>query len=248
MRTEIIVALIAAAVAVSSAALTLWGQYRTTILTNQMEELRAVEQRRLELETAEAKYREPLSHAAYDLQSRLYNILANDFMGRYFERGDARERSYAIDNTTFVIAQYFAWTEIIRRDIQYINLGKDEQTRRLARLQDQIYFLFQTNEFPARLRVFAGEQRAIGERMIGEGPRGPVSIGYAAFLDQLSSGAHDVVTKALHDDVTQLGSGIDEARPRLIALQHAMIDLLAFLDPGFVRFPKDNRAKYIPTA
>jgi hypothetical protein len=248
MGTEIIVALIAAAVAVFSAALTLWGQYRTTLLTNQMEELRAAEQRRLAVETSEARYREPLARAAYDLQSRLYNILAQDFMGRYSERGGARERAYAIDNTTFVIGQYFAWTEIIRREIQYIDLGKDEQTSRPARLQDEIYFLFQTDRFPARLRVFAGEQRAIGERMIGEGPRGPVSMGYATFLDQLNGVANDVLTKALRDDVEQLSGSLGDARPRLIALQHAMIDLLAFLDPEFVRFPKDNRTKYSPAS
>src|SRR5215471_12874053 len=40
------------------------------------------------------------------------------------------------------------------------------------------------------------------------------------------------------------GSSIDgRARPRLIAFTNALIDLLQFLDPDFVRFPKERRTK-----
>jgi len=31
--------------------------------------------------------------------------------------------------------------------------------------------------------------------------------------------------------------------PRLVALHHALVDLLDFLDPSFVRFPQRNRTK-----
>lgn len=32
-------------------------------------------------------------------------------------------------STVYLIAQYFAWTEIIRTDVQHIDLGKDDKTR-----------------------------------------------------------------------------------------------------------------------
>jgi hypothetical protein len=188
MRTELVVALVSGAVALVSAGFTLWGQVRTTQLAAELECLRLAEQRRFEAERMAARYREPLARAAYDLQSRLYNILQQNLLAVYYDGGDERERSYVVDNTAFLVAQYFAWTEIVRRDIQYIDLGQDEQTRRLARLQDDIYSLFQTDRFGRLFRVFAGEQRAIGERMVREGPRGLECLGYAAYLDQVAKG------------------------------------------------------------
>lgn len=135
MRTELIIALISAAVALTSAGIALWGQTRTTRLAAELESLRLAEQRRFEAERTVARYREPLARAAYDLQSRLYNILQQHMIVALYDKGDERERSYVVDNTSFLVAQYFAWTEIVRRDIQYIDLGRNEQTRRLARLR-----------------------------------------------------------------------------------------------------------------
>lgn len=246
MSIELVIALIAAAVSLASAVFALWGQTRTTRLEAELESLRLAEQRRFEAEQTAARYREPLARAAYDLQSRLYNILQQNLLAAYFDNGDEYERSYVVDNTTFLVAQYFAWTEIVRRDIQYIDLGQDEQTRRLAHLQDDIYSLFQTDRFDRLLRVFAGEQRAIGERMIREVPRGLECLGYAAYLDQIAKGS-DHLIEALRGDVRVLSAHLSSARPRLVALQHALIDLLASLDPDFVRFSRERRTK-VPEA
>lgn len=242
MRTELVVALISAAVALASAEFTFWGQARTTRLEAELESLRLAEQRRFEAERTVARYREPLARAAYDLQSRLYYILQQNLLAVYYDKGDERERSYVVDNTAFLVAQYFAWTEIVRRDIQYIDLGQDEQTRRLARLQDEIYSVFQTDGFGRLFRVFAGEQRAIGERMVREGPRDLECLGYAAYLDQVAKGS-DRLIKALRGEVRAVSAHLPAARPRLVALQLALGDLLAFLDPYFIRFPKEHRTK-----
>jgi hypothetical protein len=145
-------------------------------------------------------------------------------------------------HTVFVIAQYFAWTELIRREIQYIDLGKDEETRQLARLQHRIYATFQADRYPPLLRVFGGEQHAIGERMIHEGPRGPQCIGYASFLDYLKADPDPLIC-ALENDVQSLGMQLQQALPRLVELQHSLIDLVVFLDPQAVRFPEKNRTK-----
>ena len=120
------------------------------------------------------KFREPLAHAAYDLQSRIFNIVKIGFLDLHLKNGNSRTRLYAVKNTLFLIAQYFAWTELVRREIRYIDSGTDEGTRRLARLPDNIYAIWQTDKYDPLLRIFAGEQLAIGERLICEGPRGPM--------------------------------------------------------------------------
>lgn len=65
MGTELLVALISGVVALSSAALAIWGQFRSTRLAAQMEELRLAEQRRFESGKTVSRYREPLARAAY---------------------------------------------------------------------------------------------------------------------------------------------------------------------------------------
>lgn len=245
MNTELKVALIAGAVAIASAGIAIWGQFKSAHLAAELNRLQVEEQDRIESEKTLARYREPLARAAYDLQSRIYNILEQGLISVYLDRGSERERTYVADNTAFLVAQYFAWTEIIRRDIQYINLGEDAQTRELVRLQDAIYGVFQTDAYPPGFRVFAGEQRAIGERMIREGARGPECIGYATFLDSVA-GSPPPLIAALREDVKGLSDNLPAARPRLVALQNALIDLLAFLDPEFVRFPEERRSKVTP--
>jgi hypothetical protein len=113
VRTELLVALVSGAVALSSAALAIWGQFRSARIAAEIEQLRFAEQRRVESEKAISRYREPLARAAYDLQSRLYNILEHSLISAYFDNGDERERAYVVDNTVFLVAQYLAWTEII---------------------------------------------------------------------------------------------------------------------------------------
>lgn len=242
MGIELVVASISGAVAIGAAVLAVWGQLRSARLAAELETLRSADQRRIETEKAVSRYREPLARAAYDLQSRLFNLLERGLAAAHFDRGNERERGYVVDNTAFLIAQYFAWTEIIRRDIQFIDLGQDEQTRRLCRLQDDIYAHFQTDRFQPMFRVFAGEQRAIGERMIRDGTRGPECVGYAAFLDQLAA-TPDRVLEPIRDDVRTMSQRLAETRPRLAAVQNALIDLLSFLDPKFIRFPEGRRKK-----
>ena len=242
MEAPVIAASIAAIAAVMSATFAARTQLRVARLNAKLLRDSAKEERINDHERAVARYREPLGHAAYDLQSRLFNILKQGLIDKYVNRGDERSRFYVINNTIFLIAQYFAWTEIIRKEIQFIDLGENESSRRLARLRDNIFNLWQTDSFHPLMRVFAGEQRAIGEHMIAEGVRGPECMGYAKFLENAAS-IEDTLINALKSDVHQLSTSLPAARPRLIALQHALIDLLLFLDPEYIRFPIDRRTK-----
>ena len=251
MDKTLIPSIISAVVAVGAGVIAIWGQVRVKRVEADLALQKAEADRRAETERTERKFREPLGRAAYDLQSRLFNIVARPddehpqrgrFLDIYLQKGDERTRNYAAKNTLFLVAQYFAWTELVRREIQFIDLGADEQTRQLTWLQDNIYSIWQSDEYSSLLRIFAGEQRAIGERIIRDGARGPECMGYASFLDFYKANP-DPLLCALEAEICSLGSSLEQARPRLVALQHAMVDLLAFFDPSFVRFPQRTRTK-----
>lgn len=237
MSVELIVALVSGALAMFATAISVLG-------TGRMAQVLAAQERRYKAEQEESKYREPLVRAAYDLQSRLYNILEQNFVGVYMARGTPREKDYAIGNTVFVIAQYFAWTEITRAEIRFINLGRDRETRRLSELLDDIYRLWGTDkkDFGPSLRIFAGEQRAIGEALVAKSDKGVACMGYGEFLAEVLPKDKPLVD-ALAADVRALPDTLESARPRLTALQNALIDLLKLLDPKFLRFPKESRSK-----
>jgi hypothetical protein len=242
MNPTLIVAMIAAGASIAAAFIAYWAGDHAKRVEAQLAEQKAEADRKAETEQLARKFREPLAHAAYDLQSRMFNIVRIGFLDLYLKNGNSRTRVYAVKNTLFLIAQYFAWTELVRREIRYIDSGTDEETRRLARLRDQIYGIWQSNGYDPLFRIFAGEQRAIGERLICEGPRGPMCKGYAAFLDHYRKNP-DPLPAALEAEITALGSSVERATPRLVALQHALVDLLAFLDPDAVRFPEKTRTK-----
>ena len=147
-----------------------------------------------------------------------------------------------IDNTAFLIAQYLCWTEIIRRQVQFVNLEKDGETKRLQQLQGHIRGRWASDRLPPIFRIFAGEQSAIGEAVIQYDARGPECIGYGGFLKTLGSDK-DVLIDALRQDVTLLVAQVALGRARLTEIQHALIDLIDMLDPNYFRFPKDRRSK-----
>ena len=245
MSTELIVALLAGVVAMASATLAYRGQLRTTRL--EAEFASAAESREDERQRRETyrPYLEPLGRAAYDLQSRRYNILEQNLIRVYLIDGDERQSNYVVDNTTFLIAQYFAWTEIVRQEIQFIDLGKEKRTRKLSYLQDDIHSLWQTDRsgrFSPSFLVFAGEQRAIGEKMVVERTNGLTCVGYGTFLAQ-GGGEAKFLLGPLREDILSLQHDLGLARPRLVALQNALIDLIDFLDPKNKRFPPEKRKK-----
>jgi hypothetical protein len=205
---------------------------------NDNELLKAAEQRRKET----SDFSEPLARSAYDLQSRLYNIMRQNLVEVYLTRGSDRERFYVTENTIFLVCQYLCCTELVRREIQFIDLGESARTRNLLRLQDKIYSLWGTDQQPPSFRIFAGEQRALGEALIQTGARGPECMGYGAFLKNFDSGVNPLVD-ALRGEMTSLENGLNRAAERLTKLQHALIDLLAMLDPDYLRFPQNRRSK-----
>jgi len=203
------------------------------------------EDRLVEYEKVMKRYQGPLLHAVYDLQSRLFNIIMQGLIEVYFINGKEHERDYVINNTVFVIAQYFAWTEIIRKEIQFIDFRSSEKTKKMSELRDNIYSLWQTDRFHDLFRIWAGEQRAIGELMIEERNNHLNCIGYASFLKKLQNNQEPLFAK-LQSDVIALSESVSDSYPRLTEIQHALIDILNYLDPEYIRFPKECRS-YVPS-
>ena len=189
-------------------------------------------------------YHDPLLRSAVDLQSKLFNILKLHLLDKWYNKGTEAEKEYAIDNTLYVIAEYLGWVEIVRREVQFIDLGGDEENRTLVRLIDTISESFLGHLSPKPFRIFRGEQRAIGELMMTseEGPNRRECIGYATFLECQEKQGFNRWFRTLREDIDELAKG--EGDPgRLVILQNALIDLIGNLDPEGLKAPMDRRSK-----
>lgn len=182
--------------------------------------------RELHAEEVLKRYREPLAAAAYDLQSRLYNILRLDFFAKF---GTGERAEEALDTTLFRLAQYFGWTEILRRDIQFLSFPEDDDTRRVAHLQSEIARCFLSDGYGTTLMIWSDEQRAIGERMIVEEHGKVLCMGYATFADR----------GAPCDERLRRELAEESARSRLLDAQHLLCELVETLDGRRVRYTQD---------
>jgi hypothetical protein len=178
------------------------------------------------------RYREPLAAAAFDLQSRLYNILALEFFDNFGEPHPRAEE--AVRTTLFRIAQYFGWTEILRRDIQFLSFPEAEATQRVTELQRKIAKSFLTDDHGEELMIWSDEQRAIGELMIVEEHGKVLCMGYARFRKECN-GVFAQWREQLRDDV--IGEASHE---RMREVQHLLCDLVETLDDKRVRYSPDD--------
>ncbi|RSH94397.1 hypothetical protein EHS25_004200 [Saitozyma podzolica] len=209
-----------------------------------------------------AKYRDPLLRSAYDVQSRIYNIYERGF------RGGADDEGYFRDNTLYVLAEFLGWLEILRREMQFLDLGAEETTRKLRLCLDRIQGVMASrlgslseSESGDELYVYRGQQRAIGEIMTaridhrggaGEGAGattgGTVAvgrhlecIGYATFVSLQNQPDFAKWFKRLGSAVTRLPA--QWPRPdRWVFLQQALIDLIDLLDRMSSGFPIGTNA------
>lgn len=202
------------------------------------------EDRSVELQALMNNYKGPLTHAAYELQSRIYNLIKLNIIETYFSSDDnySVEKNYFVKNTMFVIAQYFAWTEIIRKEIQFIEFDNASISKELSDLQNAIYSLWQSSNYSDTFVIWAGDQRGIGELMIEERGDKLTCIGYAHFLEMLDEKDEFLFTQ-LESKVRDFLNPESSNSIRLIHLQNSLINLLDFLDPEYIRFPQECRTK-----
>ena len=219
--------------------------------TRQAHELERERRRETQTEAAERilnQYRDPLLDAAHTLQGRLYNIVRQNYFGRFLHCGDPDEERYARNYTLFAIGEYLCWVEIVRRELRFLDLGDIQRSRRLLGLLTHLQHTFQTDSLPRPFRLFRGPQRAIAEVMMvptnaAEGPR-TECMGYAAFDRRLDSDPELARWFArLTEDIEVIARSGDAENERLVHLQRNLIDLIDFLDADSVRIPPNLRAR-----
>jgi hypothetical protein len=177
-------------------------------------------------------HREPLLAAAYELQSRLHNILCDNFVALYFVGNRAGKRDAALESTLYVFAQFFGWREIIRREVQFLRFATSEETREVGRLLQDIGETFLTDEFGPQFMIWRVEQRGLGERMITAMNGKPTCMGYASFVEQRDKMKEWL--DPLERDLMDIG---EEGRRRLTRLQHLLLELVRKLDEKQTRYP-----------
>jgi hypothetical protein len=192
----------------------------------------ALFERDLRAEEVLARYREPLAAAAFDLQSRLYNILCLNFFAKF--GGDHERCAIAEDTTLFRLAQYLGWTEILRRDIQFLNFPEADDTRRVSHLQSQIRQRLLTDTYGPVMMIWGDEQRAIGEQMIVEEHDKVMCMGYARFHDDYGTRFAPWCERLRPELQSQA------ARDRLREVQGLLCELVETLDANRVRYTADD--------
>jgi hypothetical protein len=218
MDAAIIVAIIALVGTIANAGITLFG---SRWLTDR--------QQRFKSEAILSRYRDPLAASAYDLQSRIYNILRMNFLRAYYADDRNGKRDVAAESTLYVVGQYFGWTEILRRELQFLDFRKRQQTHKVARAQDQIATLFSSDdpELGPAFMIWRSEQRAIGERMISLDANPPSCIGFATFAEKRRSEGFQQWFGPLEQDLEILSTS---PSTRLRLLQHELVRLVLLLD------------------
>jgi hypothetical protein len=249
MTTEFVVASISAGVALVSVALSIWSARSTARLQDDLEQRRRQASKDELVEQVMSRYREPLLRAAFDLQSRIYNIVRQQFLVRYLQQGDPTSQEYACHNTMFVLAEYLGWVEILRRGVQFLDLGDVRRNRLLVERLEAIGTILSTDrQFQGAIpRMFRGQQRAVGELMMDPGEAAAVAgqcIGYAAFTTRLQQEASFARWfEPLEGDIRELAASPSPDHRRLVALQHALLDLIDFLGDPPTRFPQEYRTR-----
>ncbi|MCA1693978.1 MAG: hypothetical protein LC749_04170, partial [Actinobacteria bacterium] len=97
MSPEIVVSLISAAVAIASVYLSARAARGTARLSYEFDLAKSRATKEQLVEELMSRYRDPLLRSAFDLQSRIYNIIKQQFLVRYGAEARDHEREYAVD-------------------------------------------------------------------------------------------------------------------------------------------------------
>ncbi len=243
MRTEIWVALISGLVAVVSAIVGTYSAIRSTKIQQDMQLRLQAEKREDDLERIISRFREPLLRSAFDLQSRLHNILHTDFVILASNDSAHGSPGYIRSSTLFRLAQYFSWVEILRRRIQFLDLGDQERTRQLSARLDAISKAFaETAWYPphAAFQLYRDEQRAIGELVtqLNTSTSELECMQYVQFVSELeNNSAFSRWFGRLSDEIERLANPSPGFLNRMAKVEVELTALLVFLDPNGIRFP-----------
>src|SRR5215216_1126916 len=191
-------------------------------------------EQKVEMEKLLSQFRNPAIMATADLQGRIF-VLLNGGNYKYLQKVGMGE--YYILSTAFLIAQFFAWVELLLQRMSMLDYS--EFTGRLEKATES--FSHGTPGF----QIFRLEQREIGQRMINTSSNSSFHcLGYAEFVDMMKNGNVSSCFTRLETITEKLVEHPENEMARLTAIQHALIDLIMFLDPKAAWVPKKVRAKF----
>ncbi len=201
------------------------------------------------------RFTEPLLHAAFNLETRFYNIVGLGFFDRFHHaESSEQDREYAVLNTIYVVAQYFCWIEILRRDVQFLDPRNDRRyvtvLRRIEGVRDAFTDSITVPE--QCFRLFRGEQRALGEVLlvpVADPPPGVPRwecLGYAPFVHALDDPQVARWFTRLRADIDLLVVDTAGHDGRLRMIQNRLVDLIDAVDPDGHRVPAELRRRLPP--
>jgi hypothetical protein len=230
-----------------TAAIGVLGTLCVALLSQRAQRQRDVQAAQNKTQALLDRYQEPLVRAAYDLQSRLYNIIEQDFLAS--GRDGVSGPEYKALSTAWLFGQYFGWVEITRREAQFLPIPSRDDEQSVQGRIDQAASVCASDKrlLGDAFRVFRSEQRAMGELMVvpGRGSDGEERsdcLGYARFVELVADPSTPLSRwfSPIVDDVRALGTEGKRA-PRLLELQRSLIGVVDAIDPRSVRYPQNRQ-------
>ena len=204
-----------------------WDRWLPDRLTWQREQ-------RVEREKLMSHFSGPAVRALHDLENRVYGTVRAEALG-YDEIKHDGNREYYIYATTFQIAQCCAWLEILRDKMGALDYAG------LVRKLDGVSASLAS---PMRgFRLFRLEQREIGERMISALEGEIRCLGYSEFLDALNQTTPVKCFSVLRQRVEELLECWPQEVIKLMMIQLALLDAIAFIDHKCRWVPAELRKK-----
>lgn len=252
METSITLALIAAISGLLSSVWTMRRQHQSSQKLAELQHQFDLQARAEEREQAAReqldKYREPLIAAAEGLWHRINNLRNKGFGAVYFDLPDDDRRSrMAMLGTLYRFGNYWSIVEQLARSVNQLRFEKEEDTKRVAELLDDIRSAFSSDagDHGGRsLMVWREEQRGIAELMtVRESADALATIGFATFAQTYDS--------SLSSWFTELETGLRtvelETHGRLTRLQSLLDQLIEALKLGRRLTFADTTATYSGT-
>lgn len=243
METDLTVALVAGVVAIGSAVYTRIATSRQAekerefkaktdteleMLRHALAAAQQQEDRSLEAREIIDHYRRPLLVSAVELNRRLGNIRANNFMA--FLEAPGRRADVALTSTLYRFASFLGWREMLTRKLVFLDFEDSEHTKTtLERLENVTTKLSSSGldwieGVGPRLMLWKDEQRAIGGLMCE--PDGDGILGFESFFEQYHSRFGPWLSSFAED---LQGPGVEQSE-RLEQVSEALYQLIGLLD------------------
>jgi hypothetical protein len=181
-----------------------------------------------------SQFRNPAIAATSDLQGRIYVLLQGS---NYDYLKDIGMGDYYILSTAFLVAQFFAWAELLLQKMSMLDYS--ELITRLEKTTESF-----SHGYPG-FQIFRLEQREIAQRMLNVSSNSNLHcLGYAEFIDMMKKRNIPACFSRLAKITKKLLEDPENEMARLTAIQRALTDLIVFLDPEARWVPQDRRYKF----